>query len=296
MPGLTLQAALMWISSPILQLFCVYLLYRRKLLKQFAFFASYLLFLTVLNAIRFVCYQEFGLSSWTYYSVYWVGTALANMAALAVVYEIFCAAFKPFAGLQDLAKIVFKWAAGSIIFIVFVVFMSNAASPAGTPHHYLSASVHDFERIVGVMECALLIFLVLGSQHLGLSIRNRVFGFALGFGFDAMCRLVVYIALLTHKSKIPLGSQLLPAAYYVSLLIWMGYLVKAEPSRESLHIPITSPLLRWNEIALQLGHSGGKVALLNPEPFMPQVERMVEHVLRKEFIERRQTQYRPDIE
>jgi len=111
-----------------------------------------------------------------------------------------------------------------------------------------------------------------------------------------MCRLVVYIALLTHKSKIPLGSQLLPAAYYVSLLIWMGYLVKAEPSRESLHIPITSPLLRWNEIALQLGHSGGKVALLNPEPFMPQVERMVEHVLRKEFIERRQTQYRPDIE
>jgi len=161
MPGLTLQAALMWISSPILQLFCVYLLYRRKLLKQFAFFASYLLFLTVLNAIRFVCYQEFGLSSWTYYSVYWVGTALANMAALAVVYEIFCAAFKPFAGLQDLAKIVFKWAAGSIIFIVFVVFMSNAASPAGTPHHYLSASVHDFERIVGVMECALLIFLVL---------------------------------------------------------------------------------------------------------------------------------------
>lgn len=280
----------MWISSPILQLFCVYLLYRRKLLKQFAFFASYLLFLTVLNAIRFVCYQEFGLSSWTYYSVYWVGTALANMAALAVVYEIFCAAFKPFAGLQDLAKIVFKWAAGSIIFIGFVVFMSNAASPAGTPHHYLSATVHDFERIVGVMECALLIFLVLGSQYLGLSMRNRVFGFALGFGFDAMCRLVVYIALLTHKSKIPLGSQLLPAAYYVCLLIWMGYLVKAEPSRESLHIPLTSPLLRWNEIALQLGHSGGKVAVLNSEPFMPQVERVVEHVLRKEFIERRQAQ------
>lgn len=296
MPGLSLQAALMWFSSPILQLFCVYLLYRRKLLKQFAFFASYLVFLTVLNAIRFVCYREFGLSSWTYYSVYWVGTALANLGALAVVYEIFCSAFKPFAGLQDLAKIVFKWAAGSIIFIGFVVFMSNAASPAGTPHHYLSASVHDFERIVGIMQCALLIFLVLGSQHLGLSIRNRVFGFALGFGFDAICRLVVYIALFTHKSKIPLGSQLLPAAYFVSLLIWMGYLVKAEPSRESLHIPVTSPLLRWNEVALQLGHSGGKVALLNPEPFMPQVERMVEHVLRKEFIERRQTQYRSDLD
>src|SRR5690242_10745202 len=159
MPGLTLQAALIWVSAPILQLFCVYLLYRHKLLKQFTFFASYLLFFTLLNAIRFFCYRQFGLSSWTYYSVYWVGTALANMAAIAVLYEIFCAAFKPFTGLQDLAKIVFKWAAGSIVFIGFAVFMSNPASSAGAPYHWLSATVHDFERIVGVMECALLIFL-----------------------------------------------------------------------------------------------------------------------------------------
>jgi len=297
MPGLTLQAALIWWSCPILQLFCVYLLYRRKLLRQFAFFASYLLLLTLLNAIRFFCYRKFGLSSWTYYSVYWVGTALADVAVIAVLYEIFCAAFKPFAGLQDLAKIVFKWAAGSILFIGFVVFMSSLAPSAGAPHHWLSASVHDFERVVGVMECALLIFLFVGSQHFGVSMRNRVFGFALGFGFDALCTLVVYIALITsHKSKIPFWSQFLPIGYYASLLIWMGYLLKPEPSRESVHIPVTSPLLRWNEAALQLGHSGGKVALLNPEPFIPQVERMVQRVLQKEMVERRRPQYRTEIE
>ncbi|HVH89402.1 MAG TPA: hypothetical protein VM912_21985 [Terriglobales bacterium] len=297
MSGLTLQGALMWFSAPVLQLFCVYLLYRRKLLKQFAFFASYLLLLTLLNVVRFLCYRKFGLSSWTYYSAYWVGTALANIAAIAVLYEIFCAAFKPFGGLQDLAKIVFKWAAGSVFFIGFVVFMTNAASPAGTPHHWLSVSVHDFERIVGVMECALLIFLFIGSQHFGLSIKNRVFGFALGFGFDALFRLVIYIAFISsHKSKMPLGSQLIPMGYYAALLFWLGYLLKAEPSRESVHIPVTSPLLRWNEIALQMGHSGGKVALLNPEPFMPQVERIVERVLRKEAVERRRPRYRPEVE
>ena len=76
-------------------------------------------------------------------------------------------------------------------------------------------------------------------------------------------------------------------AYYAALLIWVGYLFKPEPTRESVHIPITSPLLRWNEVALQLGHSGGKVALLNPEPFMPQVERLVEQVVQKEIVERR---------
>lgn len=286
MPGLTLQAALTWVSGPFLQLFCVYLLYRRKLLRQFTFLISYLLFVTLLNGIRYVCYREFGLSSWTYYSVYWVGTALANVAAIAVLYEIFCAAFKPFAGLQDLAKIVFMWAAGSILFTGIVVFMSSPA--AGAPHHWLATSVYDFERIVGVMECTLLIFLFIGSQHLGLSMRNRVFGFALGFGFDAFCRLVVYSALMkSHVSKAAFWSQFPPIVYSVALLIWVTYLLKPEPSRESVHIPITSPLLRWNEVALQLGHSGGKVALLNPEPFMPQAERIVEQVMQKEIVERR---------
>jgi len=297
MPGLTLQAALMWFSAPFLQLFCVYLLYRRKLLRHYPFFASYLLLLTLLNATRFICYREFGLSSWSYYSVYWVGSALANVAAIAVLYEIFCAAFKTFVGLQDLAKIAFKWATGSILCIGLVVFMSNAAGMAGAPHHWLSASVHDFERIVGIMECALLIFLYIGSQHLGLSMKDRVFGFALGFGFDTLCKLVIYIGLITsHPSKIPFWSQFLPMGYYTSLLIWVGYLLKPEASRELLHIPVASPLLRWNEIALQLGHTGGKVALLNPEPFMPQVERLVEQVLQKEFVDRRQTRHRSEIE
>ena len=289
MSGLTFQAALIWLSCPILQLFCVYLLYRRKLLKQFVFFASYLLLLTLLNAVRFVCYRKFGFSSWAYYSVYWIGTALADLAVLAVLYEIFCAAFKPFMGLQDLAKIVFKWAAGSILLIGLVVFISSRHGA----HSWLSAGVYDFERIVGVMECALLIFLFVGSQHFGLSRKNRVFGFALGFGIDALSMLVAYIALMfSHLSKIPFWSQFLSYGYYASLLIWVGYLLTPEPSRESVHIPVTSPLLRWNEVALQLGHSGGKVRLLNPEPFMPQVERMVEQVMQKEIVERRRARAR----
>jgi len=294
MPGLTLQAALIWLSCPILQLFCVYWLHRRKLLRQFAFFAFYLAFLTLLNTIRFVCYREFGFSSWPYYWVYWVGTALGNGITIAVLYELFCAAFQPFTGLQDLAKIAFKWATGSIFFIGFVVFMVNHVASAGAPYRWLSASVLDFERMVGVMECALLIFLFIGSRHFGLSMRNRVFGFALGFGLDALCSLAVYIALATtHKSKLAFLSQFLPVGYYAALLIWVAYLLIPEPSRESIQIPVTSPFLRWNEIALQMGHSGGKVALLNPEPFMPtQIERTVNQVWQKEIVERRQPRYR----
>jgi len=287
MPGLTLQAVLIWFSCPILQLLCVYLLYRRKLLKQFAFFASYLVFVTLLNGARFFCYRQFGFSSWAYYSVYWIGTALANMLVVAVLYELFCVAFKPFAGLQDLAKIVFKWAAGALLFIGLVVFLSQPSAP-GAPHSWLASGIHDSERIVSVMEVALLIFLFVGSQQIGLTMKTRVFGFALGFGFSAICSLLIYLALLgSHKSKIPLWEQLLSEAYYLSLLIWVGYLLKPEAAAQAIHIPVTSPLLRWNEVAQQLGHSGGKVALFSPEPFMPQSERIVGQVLKQEFVERR---------
>jgi hypothetical protein len=287
MPGLTLQAVLMWFSAPILQLLCVYLLYRRKLLRQFAFFASYLIFVTLLNGVRFFCYRQFGFSSWTYYSVYWIGTALANMLVVAVLYELFCVAFKPFVGLQDLAKIVFKWAAGALLFIGLVVFLSQKSAP-GAPYSWLASGIHDFERIVSVMEFALLIFLFVGSQQVGLAMKTRVFGFALGFGFDAFCRLLIYLALLnSHKSKIPLWEQLLAESYYLSVLIWVGYLLKPEASPQTIHIPVTSPLLRWNEAAQQLGHSGGKVALFSPEPFLPQSEPIVDRVLKEEFVERR---------
>jgi hypothetical protein len=287
--SLSLQAALIWATGPLLELFCVYLLYRRKMLQQFKFFASFLVFLVLKDFLLFLCYRYSSPQSWTYFSAYWVGTALDDMFKIVVLYEVFCAAFKPFVGLQDLAKVVFKWAAGSILFIGLMVFMSSPTA-SGARYHWVTTVVFDFERIVCVMECALLMFLFLGSQHLAISKRNRVFGFALGFGFEAFFQLMVYSALLNaHISKMAIYKELVPLVSFISVVLWTVYLALPEPSRESLHIPVTSPLLRWNEVALALGHSGGKVAILNSEPFMPTVEKMVEQVMQKEMmVERRQ--------
>ena len=288
MLALSFQAAFIWATGPALYLLCAYLLYKRKLLPQFKYFASFLVFLTLKSGVLYLCYRFASPQSWTYYSMYWVFVALVDLATIPVLYEIFCAAFKPFAGLQDLAKVAFKWAAGSILFIGLLVFVTNPVTQNAPKYHWLSTSVYDFERVVRVLECALLMFLFIGSQHLGMGKRNRVFGFALGFGIDAFCQLLVYSAALnSHISKIPIWGQLMPFISYGSLLIWVSYLAQPEPSHESLHIPVTSPLLRWNEVALALGHSGGQVALMNSEPFMPQVERMVEQVMQKEIVERR---------
>lgn len=291
MPALSFQSVMIWATSPVLQLLCVYLLYKRKLLGQFKFLASFFVFMTLKAGILFLVYHYSSVQSWSYFSAYWVGTALQDMFMIAVLYELFCAAFKPFAGLQDLAKVVFKWAAASIIFVACIVFATTPAVAQPVKFNWLIIGIYDFERIVRVMECALLMFLFIGSQHLGVSNRNRVFGFALGFGIDAFSQLLVYTAMANaHVSRLHTLGELLPKVYFASLLIWVGYLLQPEPAQESLHIPVTSPLLRWNEVALALGHSGGRVALnMSAEPFMPNVERMVEQVMQKEMlVERRQ--------
>jgi hypothetical protein len=87
----------------------------------------------------------------------------------------------------------------------------------------------------------------------------------------------------SHVSKLHSLAELSPFIYVMSLCIWLAYLIQPEPAQESMHIPVSSPLLRWNEVALALGHSGGRVAIMNPEPFMPSVERMVEQVMQKEM-------------
>lgn len=283
MSALSSSEAFLWATGPLLHLLCVYFLYRRKLLQQFKFFASYLAFQAVKSVGLFLCYRFSSEQSWAYFSTYWVTAAMADMFKIAVLYEIFCAAFKPFAGLQDLAKVVFKWAAASILFVGFLVFFTMPVQ--ATRSNWLIVGVNDFERIVRVMECALLMFLFMGSQHLGVSKQNRVFGFALGFGIDAFFQLIVYSAAAnSHVSSLHMWGQILPMVYYASLLTWVAYLVQPERQREAAHIPLDSPLLRWNEVALALGHNT-KIAINGvPEPFMPTVERMVEQVMQKEML------------
>ncbi|HET9743673.1 MAG TPA: hypothetical protein VFQ00_13060 [Terriglobales bacterium] len=281
MPALSLESIIVWALGPALEFFCVYLLFRRKLLREFRFFASYLVFVALKDTLLVVCYRFH--HPWIYFSAYWVGMAMADLFSIAVLYEIFCASFKPFAGLQDLAKVIFKWAAGSIVFLGILVFVSVPVDQP-TKFNWLVFGVNGFERIVRVMECALLLFLFLGSQHLGVSKRNRVFGLALGFGFDALFQLIVWSAAASsHLSSFPMFERLLPLVYLFSLVIWAVYLLQPERSKERIQIPLTSPLLRWNEVALALGHSGGQVAVGTAEPFMPAVERMVERVMQKEM-------------
>src|SRR5262249_41111512 len=73
-----------------------------------------------------------------------------------------------------------------------------------------------------------------------------------------------------------------PVSFAIAPALWLLYLTRPEPARDVVNLPVSSPLMRWNEAALALGHSAGRVAFIeNPEPFMPEVK------LSKSFREKR---------
>src|SRR5947207_15634508 len=95
---------LLWLGSALLQSACAYLLWRNKLRNDFNFLFSYLILQTVKNLVLFSVYQTHNYQ--LYFYCYWVGTAVADICAFLVLHEVFCAAFRPFAGLRDMAEVV----------------------------------------------------------------------------------------------------------------------------------------------------------------------------------------------
>src|SRR5215813_2052519 len=105
MPSIKVVFHAFYLVSIVLQLLCVLLLLKRRLQREYPFFFSYLLFCALSGIVgNFMWYR--GGSTGSYFFVYWILTALVDLGAFAVFYELFCAAFKPFAGLRDMAQVV----------------------------------------------------------------------------------------------------------------------------------------------------------------------------------------------
>jgi len=254
--------------------------WRKELRKEYPFFFSYVLFeglsSALLHILSFQTNTLHTISHGTYFYIYWVQSALADIFALAVFRELFLAAFKPFVGLRDMGRVVFRWAAVALILIGAAVLFSSSLPGA----QRIELMVVNLERAISIMQCAMLLFLFMGSSYLGLPRSSHVFGLSLGFGILATANLVYYaaMALTGYMHTVRTAALLLTPiiAFALAPAIWVVYAIWTEPAREVVDVPVSSPLLRWNEIATVFGHSGGRVAFLeHPEPFMPEAKRFV---------------------
>ncbi|HEY0757741.1 MAG TPA: hypothetical protein VGD59_00645 [Acidisarcina sp.] len=215
----------------------------------------------------------------TYFYSYWICYIVEAVAIFLVIQELFKHVMSPLPGISRLGLMAFRWAGTISVIVGF----SAGALPAGFKGGKIMVASVDLMRGVSIMELCLVALLAFSVHSLGLSYRCRAFGVGLGFGCMAVTDfLTSAFSLGTSKTLTTVANVVAAVAGTAVLLIWTAYFVIPERERKPLTLPMSSPLMRWNEIATALGHASPQVAVGSTSQFFLQdVEGVVDKMLSK---------------
>lgn len=220
----------------------------------------------------------------TYISAYWSCYLIGAIAIFFALQEVFKAVMQPVPGLRRLGVIAFRWVAVAMVVVLVGMTVLPTHKYAATDL-FLVALCGQLLRCVSILEICLLAYLAFSVHSLGRSFRGRVFGIGLGFGLEAVGELVSS-AMLSRPGPIwSMANLVLMIGGTAAVLIWAGYFLLPEPAeeREPITLPVTSPLLRWNDIAQALGQHPAHVSLgaTSSAFFLQDVEQVVDKFLSK---------------
>lgn len=220
----------------------------------------------------------------TYIYAYWAFYLFGAVAIFFALQEVFKTVMEPVPGLSNLGLLVFRWASIAAV----VILLSTTALPGhrtGSNDLFIETLATQFLRCVSILEICLLAYLALSVHSLGRSFRGRVFGIGLGFGLEAAGQLIS-AAMITKPGSIwSFANVLLESASILAVSVWLVYFLLPEPAEERspITLPVTSPLVRWNDIAAALGQRPAHVALgaTSSAFFLQDVEKTVDKFLTK---------------
>ena len=210
-----------------------------------------------------------------YFFTYWPSFAINSILMLRVLHEMFRHAVRSIPGVQQLGRPIFFWAVALSVILAF----ASGITPHTSGMSLLLASAQVLMRSQSVLALCMLAFLAFASQTLGVSYHSRIFGVTFGFGLMATGNLV-YSALFTYHPSLAsaanVGNEL---AMLAGISFWVVYFLKPEPVRRLVTMPAQSPLMRWNDIAQQLGNPAGQIPVSYPPSFMSGIQAFVDSVM-----------------
>jgi hypothetical protein len=228
---------------------------------------SGVILLGLLNAHHFTSISV-DAQTWAYVDVYWAAYISGAVAIFFALQEIFNELMSPVPGLQRLGIIAFRWVGVATV----VISVSSVLPAHSSGNLFTSVSLQ-------LMKCTV--------HSLGRSFRSILFGVGLGFGMEAASQLIASALLARHPGLYSVGNLVLEGVTIATFTIWTTYFSLPEPAaeRSAATLPVSSPLIRWNEIAKALGHSAPHVALGQSQAFFLQdVEKVVDKILTKNSI------------
>lgn len=274
--SLTLFQYLTWLVVPIFMAVTAFMLLRRKLNHVFPMFFTYAIFQVLSNAALYAASHT---SYRNYFFAYWVSTCLSIILGFLVIHEIFEYAIRPYAGLRDLARMMFHWVALVLLLVSGII---GFTSPGSSTEHVMLA-LSNLERGIRLMQVGMLLFIAVFSSRLGLSWRDLPCGIALGFGLFACTDL----AMFSLRAQLGPGwntalSHITTSAYAVSALNWMTFTFLPQAARVRAQVPFEPIFDRWNQAALSISGSGAaQTAMPSEQPaYLSDLQQTVENIMK----------------
>ncbi len=191
-----------------------------------------------------------------YFYLYYAVFIASAVLLFFVCIEVFRSALSAFPGLMKLGIVSFRWA---VLASVLVSFSTITFSHRGVL--LIPSVAFSLMRSVSIVELCLLGFLCLGMNALRLSVRDLGFGIALGMGLMSANDFVQSMVISNYTSLTAPWQFVYESAILATLGMWVAYCALPEPARLPIIVPANSAILRWNEIATALGHTGTQVAV-----------------------------------
>ncbi len=258
-----------------------FLFWKKELYRRFPAMGSYLALRVASAPVLLVLFYGQG-QHWfndhcfmCYFFVFWAVYIASAALLYFICVEVFRSALSPFTGLMNLGTVAFRWAA---LVSMIVSFPTLSLSHPGVL--LIPSIAFGLTHSVSVLELCLLAFLCLSMKVLRLSVRDMVFGISLCFGIFSANDLI-QTALSTIYTSLTDPIQFVGEAVLLAgLCLWVVYFALPEPVRKPVMMPVNSTILRWNEIAAALGHTGTQVAVQPAGGFyLTDVEKAVETAL-----------------
>ena len=259
---------MLWISESFLSL-ALLLLFRIRKIEGYFWLRAFL-WLKCLSFPLLFTLLNVNVFGWTkhvqykcYFYSYWAVYAIEAVVCFYIIRELFMVSMEPLEGLRKLGLVLFRWIVG----ISAVLALAVSIAPAHSSMMFIVQAVSQFQRLQGVLQLCLLVFLITVARPLGVTLKHRVFGASLGFSLLAISDLL--FSGWFHSDTMFSPVNLFHAfALTLTLVIWMSYVFIPEPKRVPVALPVTSALLRWNEVAKSLGKSGGHVVVVGQHEMM----------------------------
>jgi len=281
-PSLAALVPVVCLISAAIQLLLLKILANKGLRERFPAFFAYNAAYAAITVLLTVAGVFGGPASAAYFYLYWVLNTILMLLEFGIMYEVFVHAVKPYAGLIDLAKMLFGWAA---LFLLLAAALT-AFSTSGSHMLKCVAATAYLERGLRMMQCGLLILFFLFEKRLGLSWRSYSVCTALGLGVVAASELGITFFRTEYPASGLFLDFMTNVIYLGTLLWWVGCFRLPQPERKTvLDSPAKLIFQRWNDALLATPFvAQGGAAAAQMDSFLPNVEKTVDRVLARKLV------------